>query len=94
MRFGLTYASSHSCTDLLNITKEGLIGVRDWLGSVREDKLQCFMKTAAFEAKRENKLDEVQRLRYRIASALDDFKNDKRYVVIPEIICYVSTSRL
>lgn len=73
--------SFHSCTDLLNITREGLVGVRDWLGSVREDKLQCFMKTTAFDAKRQNSLDEVQRLRHRIVSVLDDFKKDKRYGV-------------
>ena len=73
--------SFHSCTDLLNITREGLVGVRDWLGSVREAKLQCFMKTAAFDAKRQNNLDEVQRLKHRIVSVLDDFKKDKRYVV-------------
>ena len=81
MELGSTHTSFHSCTDLLNITREGLIGVRDWLGSVREDKLQCFMKTEAFGAKRQNKLDEVQRRRHRIVSVLDDFKKDKRYVV-------------
>ena len=81
MELSSTHTSFHSCIDLLNITREGLIGVRDWLGSVRQDKLQCFMKTAAFDAKRQNKLDEVQRLRHRIVSVLDDFKKNKRYVV-------------
>jgi len=39
------------------------------------------MKTTAFDAKRQNSLDEVQRLRHRIVSVLDDFKKDKRYGV-------------
>ncbi|KAF5346488.1 hypothetical protein D9756_010113 [Leucocoprinus leucothites] len=70
------------CTDLLNATKDGLTGVRDWLGTVREDKFHFWMKTAACETRRQNRLDTVQRLRYQVASALEDFRSDKRLKVL------------
>lgn len=71
-------ASLHSCTDLLVATREGLIGVRGWLDTVRDARFKLWRNAVDEETQRQNKLDAVQRLRYRLASALEEFRNDKR----------------
>ncbi|KAF9446717.1 hypothetical protein P691DRAFT_776668 [Macrolepiota fuliginosa MF-IS2] len=78
----LTRLLQECCTDLLSVTREGLIGVKDWLGTVRDARLRFWVKAATKDAQRQNKLDEIQRLRYRVASALEEFRNDKRLKVL------------
>lgn len=63
------------------MTREGLIGVNEWLGTARGGRLRFLINPTATETQRQNTLDAVQRLRYRVASALEDFKNDKRCAV-------------
>lgn len=72
--------SVDSCDDLLVATGEGLTGVRDWFGTVRSGRFKLWRNNANEEAERQNKIDAIQRLRYRVVTALEEFRTDKRCV--------------
>ncbi|KXN81239.1 hypothetical protein AN958_05700 [Leucoagaricus sp. SymC.cos] len=78
----MTHLLRDCCMDLLVATKDGLSGVREWLGTVRDGKFKLLFKSPAEATQRQNRLDATQRLRYQAASALEEFRNDKRLKVI------------
>lgn len=78
----MTRMLEECCADLLAAARDGLIGVKDWLGTVRDARLRSFVNAPATEIQKQSRLDAVQRLRYRVASALEGFRNDKRLKVL------------
>ncbi|KAF8642481.1 hypothetical protein AX16_009482 [Volvariella volvacea WC 439] len=73
---------NESCHDLIGSCQTGVGQVREWLGTVRNDRFNFWVSRYDKEAKQRKMLDEVVRVRDELESALDRFKKDDRHKVL------------
>ncbi|EDQ99398.1 uncharacterized protein LACBIDRAFT_316563 [Laccaria bicolor S238N-H82] len=73
---------SESCDNLLEVSGEGLKGLRDWFGGVRDGRFGFFGKKKAGKEEWQAKLEKLKELRERVFVALQEFREERRHAVL------------
>jgi hypothetical protein len=69
-----------SCDNLLEVSGEGLKGLREWFGGVRDGGFGFFGKKKVGNVEWRAKLEELKELRERVFVVLEEFRAERRYV--------------
>ncbi|KAJ7219546.1 hypothetical protein GGX14DRAFT_533276 [Mycena pura] len=73
---------SQSCTPLLKTCQDSLIWVQDWLRYVRQGTLRGWIAGRKRRQALEQRVGELQKIREALRYALNEFRNDKRHLVL------------
>ena len=78
-----------SCDELLGNCTAATVAVRDWLGEIKNGRLSFWTSAAQREAQWMKKVANLQRIRDELFSALENFRNEKRYAEL----CFICSIR-
>ncbi|KAF8211930.1 hypothetical protein K438DRAFT_1805637 [Mycena galopus ATCC 62051] len=73
---------SQSCTPLLKRCEESVTWIQDWLGFVRRGRLSQLISGAKHQRALEQRMGELQAVRTDLAAVLDEFRKEKRHMVL------------
>ncbi|KAJ7047102.1 hypothetical protein C8F04DRAFT_1308883, partial [Mycena alexandri] len=73
---------SQSCTPLLKSCHDSLAWIQDWLEFVRHGKLSRWLRGAKHQRAVKERMGELQKVRETLKTALDEFRQDKRHLIL------------
>jgi len=76
----LTDGYSYSCDELLCATRESILAISNWLGTVLNGSFDFWVPESKMRVEREGNLDNLRRVRDRLSMELELFRKEKKYV--------------